>query len=402
MLGFLRIWAALLVAPLPAAALAPRHYAGNFGRAARPRSARRPAAAAARQPRLHSVMRRFTKASGHLAAAAQRQHALEPHPDATEPNHNNCSRDEPSFLPAIASIARSFRPQWVSEMKAASAPGTVPIVALISRHLLCVADNFLVHVANASRDSSSEAKTSATPGRQRQQQLALRPVQPVLLASLDRESQQFCLGREQDGVELYCVDMSGLVPNVAGGPAGIVNDNAGFNTCLYTTILWAKPVAILHALHAFPEGVLFLDVDVVVHGNLLRWLQDKQQKHAEQLIAGFEVAADADPRGTPNTGIIFATVKSLPLVEEWLQQAEDPVHLSNALGEQDALFRCKHIRQRVEIVHKKYVGTCGEHGIYATHFNCQEDKILSMTKAGWWRPQASECQKTAHSGTKPI
>lgn len=375
-----------------AGATPPKRHTGKSQAAATLPSAKRPRA----------VMRRYSKLQASAAAASlkdARQPAATSHLDAIEPNHNNCSRDEPGFLPAIAAITHSYEPAWVDEMKLISLQGRLPIVALISRHLLCMADSFLAHVAEASRQP---AESDTSPTLRRQQQRTASQVQPVFLASLDKESLEFCHAHQQDHLEVYCVDMSGLVPNVAAGPAGVINDNAGFNTCLYTMILWAKPVTILHALHAFPQGMLFLDVDVVLHSNFLHWLQKQQRTHADKLLAGYEAAADSDPRGTPNTGIIFATASSLPLVEEWLRQADDPTHLSNALGEQDALFRCKHVRQRVEIIGKKHVGTCGEHGIYATHFNCQKDKILSMAKLGLWRPLALECQRLGQRSMVPL
>lgn len=232
-----------------------------------------------------------------------------------------------------------------------------------TRHTMCMFDNFLEHAKK------------------------LGGVK-IVHVSMDEPSQQFCLGRsvEVQGVELSCVDFSAWLPiDIEDfGPHALQVDNVGFGTCLYQLATWVKPAVLSVAAAAATDGLLMIDTDVVLFGQLQDWCAQNKRPDA-QLVAGDEYA------GLPNSGTVFVTKGSSPMLKAWVGEAR----VGDPTGDQAGLHRVLQKNSgkfTAQIIPRSVVGECAGRGALAAHFNCVKDKILAMTQQGLWSPASAQCR----------
>lgn len=286
-----------------------------------------------------------------------------------EPETPKSCKDKTGFLVNLSDSLDKGRISLITEVFAKQ---NESVVALIStRHILCILDNWFVHAEHA-----------------------LGSQVPVIHIALDPEVQRFCMQRHQSiAMRLTCLDLSGWMPDVDEGNLGNRNSNAGLGSCIYQMIVWTKPLFLMHAANVSKYGVLMVDSDVLMFGNIVHWLQDfkAHRPPTEVLITGQE------GRAGWNTGTVFATQASVELLQKWLKVA--PMTARSWSADQAGLFQlmdwydAHSLQCPVATIPKEVVGECGQysHTNLAAHFNCAHDKIAAMRSARLWQPVAPDC-----------
>eukprot|EP00928_Gymnodinium_smaydae_P032819 TRINITY_DN23679_c0_g1_i2.p1 TRINITY_DN23679_c0_g1~~TRINITY_DN23679_c0_g1_i2.p1 ORF type:complete len:638 (+),score=109.84 TRINITY_DN23679_c0_g1_i2:501-2414(+) len=243
------------------------------------------------------------------------------------------------------------------------------IVVMSSWQALCHYDNFLVHAARHWDG-------------------------PIITAAFDERSMEWCRrlqGPSLGGLHVECVDLRGLMPeeDTLGVPdAGSTSSNFNANT-VFHWIIWMKPlIAVQAALHA-KHGVLMLDTDVLLRGDLIGWLHRFADTRRVNLMFG------QDPWEAANIGTLFVSRKSLRFVDAWARLANSS-EARGGMSDQALFGKClvelSRLAPLVQMIPANVVGQCGEEGSMATHYNCKLDKTASMLAAGDWIPQSRRCR----------
>jgi hypothetical protein len=269
----------------------------------------------------------------------------------------------------ISSLQHSFKEEWQKDLAAVLANATGdPMMVLSTRHEICMVDNFISNADKAAPDST------------------------IVIAALDVESNDFCVGRRSTmkNAELRCLDFSSWIAGLHSGPSGILNDNAGFGSCIWVKVVLAKPVLLAYAIQSSPHGLLMMDADIVLHGNLPRYVFG-HVANATSLVVGME------NRDGPNTGSIWADSGSIELVRQWISECRTAKKISSAgQGDQDCLDSLQeksHDDKWLQMIPSHVLAEMAEKGgRLATHYNHVGDKIDRMRRDRVWKPSLDLCK----------
>eukprot|EP00927_Polykrikos_kofoidii_P086161 TRINITY_DN9574_c1_g1_i3.p1 TRINITY_DN9574_c1_g1~~TRINITY_DN9574_c1_g1_i3.p1 ORF type:complete len:384 (-),score=38.43 TRINITY_DN9574_c1_g1_i3:337-1404(-) len=301
-----------------------------------------------------------------------------------EESPTKCSQLIDTFLRKHfrSSLSNEYVLELQDQISRSSLHGRVPMLLVSTRRVVCIVDNFLVHAS------------IAAPGAE------------ILLVSLDVESHEFCSERvpQMKNVTLHCLNVSSWLPTSFHrsdkNTSFVVN--AGTD-CIGRLALWAKPLLLLHAGEQARNGVFLVDADVVLLGNLPEWCASHVASNA--LLMG---ADEWDYlRGTPvktvtskmiravrpkssilNTGTMFATQRSVPLINSWLEEAGKGSH------DQEGLHRAiLRLNTSIQFIGRKIVGLgCVKRGSMALHCTYMRNKRESLRRQGLWQPSLARCK----------
>lgn len=280
---------------------------------------------------------------------------------------NTCAKDHPTFLHDLANLKHTIPENMLAAMRKTFGSLKEPAYTLSnSMHLTCMVDNFLVMLSQA---------------------VAKKTV--VVLLSLDQESHSFCTGRKNEPhIDLRCVDLTGWIEEPPAKKETLKSNGLAFDSCLYIKVTWTKPVLLYHASGMAPHGLIMIDSDIVVHGDLFQWV--KENRDADAAI----ITGDDGGWKQPNSGTIYADENSKWLLERWTDTAGTEEVIQSPRGEQEALFVALKRTKKWKLLQtfpKQAVGQCGRRGQLATHFNCLGQKIVEMTKRGLWQARDPKC-----------
>lgn len=273
-----------------------------------------------------------------------------------------------TFLSYISRLQGSFKAKWEKDLAAFfAASRRVPMMLVSTRHEICIVDNFLSHADKAAHNHT------------------------IVIAGLDVESNAFCSGRRNmmKGATLNCLDLSSWISGIRSGLSGIKNNNAGFMTCAYLKAVLAKPVLLSHAIQVAPHGILMIDADIVLHGNLPGYVHNHLVL-GKTLMAGLE----AGTYDLPNGGTIWAGKDSGNLMSKWVTSMMVDEKIA-ALGDQEFLQNLMAKMPNhdwLQTIPHKILGEEAEKGRLATHYNGVSNKILKMKKDGVWFPLQDACK----------
>eukprot|EP00450_Noctiluca_scintillans_P034983 CAMPEP_0194538812 /NCGR_PEP_ID=MMETSP0253-20130528/78495_1 /TAXON_ID=2966 /ORGANISM="Noctiluca scintillans" /LENGTH=260 /DNA_ID=CAMNT_0039384993 /DNA_START=92 /DNA_END=871 /DNA_ORIENTATION=+ len=231
-----------------------------------------------------------------------------------------------------------------------------------SQHVFCMLDNFILHA-----DGPLKGRT-------------------VVHFALDGIMQNYCQRRAKTvSFHMICLDFSGLVPDVDQNVKSRDMDNAGFGSCVYKMMIWARPVILLHAARVARRGVLSMDDDIVLFrgedGSIMDWVE-RHRRHDVQLVGGC-----AGPCMFPNGGTIFVNRNSTSLIEQWLSQAPK---IDEPTGDQAGLHALLRSNKtywlpKIQIIERAVLGQNGRvDGVYGTHFDALPSKVDVMKERGMW------------------
>merc|ERR1712048_504815 len=110
-----------------------------------------------------------------------------------------------------------------------------------------------------------------------------------------------------------------------------------------------------------------LGLDVILHGNLLRWMQDHQNS-STNLFCGSEHRSDGPlPTCTVSGDIVYADKNSVSLLNSWVRLI--PTFFTTQYGDQDALnVVLRDSRYQHQCVPQRLVGKCARFGELATQY----------------------------------
>jgi len=191
-------------------------------------------------------------------------------------------------------------------------------------------------------------------------------------------------GRPRAGPKLHCVSLEGWLPGVLfqrDQVAGV----KGTGTCPYNIIIWTKPHILKVAVQASSHGVLMIDTDVVVKGDIFKAaVEGLKKKRDASFVTGIENAR-ADK---VNTGTVFVSKAgrgSAEILDEWLR--ENSNWLNDDHGDQAALqavFNTNHRLLQWAVTFGEAVGQCSRPAPVAIHYNCYANKLAPMRSQGDW------------------
>lgn len=253
-----------------------------------------------------------------------------------------------------------------SLQKAVSGPDYQLLLIADSRNA-CMLDNFIAHT-----------QTHIPGGK-------------IVLITLDEPSQNYCLRQSSSSnfsMKMHCVDFSRWwqQKQVAFGKHLVASgEHAAFGSTNYHLVCWLKPVALSIALQAVEKGILLIDLDVVLSGNLLDWCI-KNDDPATLMMFG-------DEHGEINSGTVFATKRTGVdnFMKAWLAEARLD-HVTADQGALQGLLRAKPKDYPVKMMPLNITGTCNAIGKLATHANCNHDKISRLKEIGFWKPVNPQCK----------
>lgn len=284
---------------------------------------------------------------------------------------NDCASD-PNFLTSLRDLKKTVPNQLKLRFRHMMKHMSGPAMMITNTfHLNCFVDNFLSMVAK-----SKESNTT------------------VVVASLDKKSQAFCLERKsscEDNLDLRCLDMVGWIGD--GGDPSKAQHGLQFDSCDYIKVTWAKPALLYHAAQASKYPVMMIDSDIVVHGDLLKWIEENQRSDAK-IVTGDDGGVSHQ---RANTGITYVDQRSHAVLDEWTNQAGLAEIVRSARGEQEAVTASINITGHMEYLQtipREIVGQCGQRwsdSPMATHYNCIGKKIMNMTLRDEWQPRDATC-----------
>jgi len=260
----------------------------------------------------------------------------------------------------------SWNDKWQTDLDAAVLSAlAMPIMVVSTRHEVCMVDSFISHAENASLDT-------------------------ILHMGLDQESHAHCVDRsiKMTGAKLHCLDFSGWIPGLEGGPSGISNDNAGFNSVIFNKVAFSRVVLLKHAVQTARDGVLMIDADIVLHGDLPGFISQIPRSPGVQIMAASGLAPNH-----PNLGLIWVDKSSTDLLKRWLSALKVHGELNGGELDQDILLKTDGFWKSFQYIDLAVVGQCAQGGRLATHYNCVDSKITKMKEDGVWKPVANICQE---------
>jgi hypothetical protein len=271
----------------------------------------------------------------------------------------------------ISSLQHSFKEERQKDLAAVLANATGDLMMVLStRHEICMVDNFISNADKAAPDST------------------------IVIVALDVESHDFCVGRRSTtkNAELRCLDFSSWISDLHSGPSGILTDGAAFSSCIWVKVVLAKPVLLAYAIQSSPHGLLMMDADIVLHGNLPRYVFG-HVANATSLVVGME----NNKGDSPNTGSIWADSGSIELVRQWISECRTAKKISSAgQGDQDCLDSLQeksHDDKWLQMIPSHVLAEMAEKGgRLATHYNHVGDKIDRMRRDRVWKPSLDLCK----------
>lgn len=263
-------------------------------------------------------------------------------------------------------------PEVTDLQQAVSGPKT-GFVVITSKQVLCMTDNFLVHARKA------------TPGVK------------LVDVCLDQVAYDYCLNQKADtSIKISCVNlMTWTESNIKAFGRDLAGqaDVVPFGSCPYQLLVWLKPLVLLRAAEASENGIMMIDLDIILHADLLGWTV--QNNDAGSLLM---TGTEHNHSAYPNTGTLFATKKSIHLLKTWVALAR----IGSATGDQDGLTNLLHnagneyydikILHNIKMIPHDVLGQCANSAQVATHYNCVSSKIETMKKNDVWKTLLPECQ----------
>lgn len=166
---------------------------------------------------------------------------------------------------------------------------------------------------------------------------------------------------------LSCVSLAGWLPPSLFSAHQGVEDRIG--SCESNLVLWTKPVILKAAVEASTHPVLLVDTDVIVYKDMMTLGASLLNTGTKELVVGVE------GNGMVNTGTVFATKASLPLLKAWVDK--DNKCLNGRETDKSSLQHVLHYHGKQETLGTfplSEVGQCEKKGWYATHYNCAGKK----------------------------
>lgn len=295
-------------------------------------------------------------------------------------------KDYDALMHMLEGMAVELERTWGTRINStlASAAGAPVMMTISEWHQVSLLQNFFAHARKVAAEETLAVANFALDVRSHQacQEAAAAEKNAGSGASL----------------KIMCINLTGWLPTEMEGWHG----GSTIGNCYYEIICWAKPPLVLAAVKAAPQGVLVIDIDVVLRHNLLSWVQNHSHD-GEVMMTGKQV----------NAGTVFVSGKHMELVRRW---AKEDMEFTTPLVDQFALHRA--------VKQMKGTGVTGVHleeiplevlslgmdpqGTFAMHYNTAStcDKISYMKDNGDWRvadPQAGEyCFQHRAAPRRPI
>jgi len=196
------------------------------------------------------------------------------------------------------------------------------------------------------------------------------------------------------GTHLKCVTLEGWLPAdffQHAEPAGVV----GTGTCSYNMIIGTKPHIMKAAVQGSEHGVLLLDTDVVIKGDIIKESMDRLLlKDAASIVTGIENRNV----NRINSGTVF-TSKNLTfsriILERWIQWNSE--FLNDDHGDQAALqevfFKDRKLWEDAAVTYAEAVGECSRPAPVAIHYNCYDNKLAPMKRQDDWDKEAQQARE---------
>lgn len=265
----------------------------------------------------------------------------------------SCKQAVVAFLRNITS---SLTEEQEQRIRQAFANETDQVLVVGSNSTVCQFHNFVAHAAALGAKSS------------------------IVHAALDASAQQACeKRRSQGGLQLTCLDLSDWLPLQDDSFPGAVT----YESCLWYEMVWTKPFLLWKAVQATPQNVLLLDLDMVLHGDVLAYCREHRQSASKLLFA-------REDGGTFNSGTLFANRASARFLETWISHAGAAL-VGTQMALTNTMTSARWISESIQIIPRDIIGQCGLKGQLATHFNCVDDKISRMKEVHMWAPGVEGC-----------
>jgi hypothetical protein len=183
---------------------------------------------------------------------------------------------------------------------------------------------------------------------------------------------------------LSCVSLVGWLPATLFEAQKDTEARRG--SCESTMTLWTKPLILKAAVEASAHPILMVDTDVVIHKDMMTHGAKLMSGGMSQMIAGVEA------NGRVNTGTVFATRASLPVLQDWVNQSSSC--LNSLEVDKSALQHILHYGSKgasLSTFPLTEVGQCDKSGSFATHYNCAgKRKAFVMKSQNNWVDSLSE------------
>eukprot|EP00930_Biecheleria_cincta_P024524 TRINITY_DN17542_c0_g1_i2.p1 TRINITY_DN17542_c0_g1~~TRINITY_DN17542_c0_g1_i2.p1 ORF type:complete len:291 (-),score=52.50 TRINITY_DN17542_c0_g1_i2:44-859(-) len=183
---------------------------------------------------------------------------------------HKCNASVPGFAESLRELKARFKPEWRMQLQdAVKLTKAMPILMIANKEETCLLDNFLAHADLVPRGLD------------------------VLVAGLDQAAVDACQNATSashyEKVKLQCFDYSQWLSTFADNHSDWTPDDMlskNFGSCMYKATVWTK-VVLLEAAAAVSSGVLFMDADIVLHGDLPSWVE-ANRKNDTLLMFGDE------------------------------------------------------------------------------------------------------------------
>jgi len=183
---------------------------------------------------------------------------------------------------------------------------------------------------------------------------------------------------------LSCVSLAGWLP--AALFEAHEDSEARRGGCESTMASWTKPLILKAAVEASAHPILMIDTDVVIHKDIMTHGTRLMGSGMSQMITGVE------GNGRVNTGTVFATRASLPVLQDWANQSSSC--LNSLEVDKSALQHVLHYGAKgasLSTFPLTEVGQCDKSGSFATHYNCAgKRKVFVMKSQHDWFDDLSE------------
>jgi len=136
------------------------------------------------------------------------------------------------------------------------------------------------------------------------------------------------------------------------------------------------------------KEILSIDLDIVFYKDVLTLFRDSLGR----LVGKDVYLLCGVPEGSGcNGGSILATRKALPLLDAWLESSRIPAVCESRLSDQDGLGSIANKFLNTNVTNIFFLppgssGVCGYTGgsPWFVHYNCQDDKVISMKANHDW------------------
>mmetsp|Transcript_57872 Transcript_57872/g.179845 ORF Transcript_57872/g.179845 Transcript_57872/m.179845 type:complete len:343 (-) Transcript_57872:100-1128(-) len=209
----------------------------------------------------------------------------------------------------------------------------------------------------------------------------------VTVVSLDQDADQACRSYTRKmHRRIDCVDLSGWIDDDF---MGFQRDNR-YLSGVYRFMVALKPLIVYNAVRSSPYGVVFLDADVIVRGDLLGYAQTLAAEAKCSIATSDDTNRHKSTANKTNTGIVYAAPSALGIVRQWSERmvpacgCSGDMPVFNSLRSHDP-----RIFKDIKLIPDEMVAGRGREAVYAAHYNnCGEtlaDKIVIMKQNGeWW------------------